>query len=46
MSFFRVNKKSVTIAGINIGSKGVYANTPLGRVRLDSASTPPPIYTY
>jgi len=42
MSFFRLNKKSVTIAGINIGSKGIYGNTPLGRVRLDSASTPPP----
>lgn len=42
MSFFKVNKKSVTIAGINIGSKGIYGNTPLGRVRLDSGSTPPP----
>ena len=42
MEFFKVNKKSVTVGGINIGGKGVYANTPLGRVRLDSASTPPP----
>lgn len=42
MSFFKVNKKSVTIAGINIGSKGIYGNTPLGRVRLDNGRTPPP----
>lgn len=42
MGFFKVNKKSVTIAGINIGSKGIYGNTPLGRVRLDSSRTPPP----
>ena len=42
MGFFKVNKKSITVGGINIGGKGVYANTPLGRVRLDSASTPQP----
>lgn len=42
MGFFKVNKKSVTIGGVNIGSRGVYGNTPIGRVRLDSASTPPP----
>ena len=42
MGFFKVNKKSITVGGINIGSRGVYANTPLGRVRLDSTSTPPP----
>ena len=40
--FLRFNKKSITIGGINVGSKGIYGNTPLGRVRLDSGSTPPP----
>lgn len=42
MGFFKVNKKSVTIAGINIGNKGIYGNTPIGRVSLDSGSTPLP----
>lgn len=42
MSFFKVNKKSVTIGGINVGGKGVYANTPLGRVRLDGSTEAPP----
>lgn len=42
MGFFKVNKKSITVGGVNIGGRGVYANTPLGRVRLDGASTPPP----
>jgi hypothetical protein len=42
MGFFKVNKKSITIGGVNIGSKGIYGNTPFGRIRLDSGSTPPP----
>ena len=40
--FLRFNNKSITIGGINIGSKGVYGNTPFGRMRLDTPSTPPP----